>query len=527
MSQNTLAVLARVTLLLTAWALAVMAACSEPNTVVAPTASATDVPATLRPSVTIKPTESPRPLPTNTPSPAPTATASPTATEWPMPADVQFVFGPGVSLDQQTAVREGISLAWQFIGASGPVVVYADVDETALITAYEAYTGAPLSAETRTQWETNGFPSQANLGVIYLNLGRNEAGGDEDLRLGVAHEYCHTWQAHIAQQKLSASVSGPDGQLPAIGPVWLVEGFADYCSVQAVSVVDATVREREFASHMERATLGILSDFENRESYTDPAGGAYAHGFLAVNYLAQQFDNPAFAAFWQETGQGLTWDRAFEAMFGKSVPDFYTEFEAYRVGLYPNRVFGSVTTTEGVALGGIYVAACPVQGGTCPYGTTQRDGSYVVILTVSGEYTVTFGYSLNKAQENPTVVTVDGDPVEVNVQMAAGVQRPKDRYVSGVMYGPDGAPLVNISAFACPEPPAPGGCSGNITGADGSFSIAVYDESNYSITFWYDLGGPFGSCYASGYVVRMEPNRINCDIFTVNGNNIYVVARVP
>jgi hypothetical protein len=51
------------------------------------------------------------------------------------------------------------------------------------------------------------------------------------------------------------------------------------------------------------------------------------------NSLIRERGLAALAAYYRAIAGGSTWQQAFEAVFGRTIDVFYTEFEPYRAGL--------------------------------------------------------------------------------------------------------------------------------------------------------------------------------------------------
>jgi hypothetical protein len=59
-------------------------------------------------------------------------------------------------------------------------------------------------------------------------------------------------------------------------------------------------------------------------------GAAYPLSFIAVDFLTRERGLGALIQFWSAIGKGNAWPVAFETAFGRTVEQFYAEFEAYR-----------------------------------------------------------------------------------------------------------------------------------------------------------------------------------------------------
>lgn len=138
----------------------------------------------------------------------------------------------------------------------------------------------------------------------------------------IAHEHFHNLQGQ------TGCLPGPNDHEYA----WWVEGSATYIGwhtlVEAGLMTEAQVMDVMHKWGGFSSDLGTLASYEKHIS-GDPA---YALAYRAIDELVQRTGSPALLyQFCQIVGQGQNWRMAFEAAYGISVADFYTQFEQSRL----------------------------------------------------------------------------------------------------------------------------------------------------------------------------------------------------
>jgi hypothetical protein len=307
---------------------------------------------------------SPSPVPVS-PSPVPSPT-SPSL----VPRSVDFTFAPGISQADRDRVTEGVAAAEDYLeshlGGRTPGVVQVSASADARCSS----SGAPQGMTTGSQ--------------ICLDLGTPYP---TDWALVAAHEYYHTWQYALG--------------CATTGPIWLVEGTAQYVGSQAVveaglDVAD-TVRN-QVLSIIETNPMPPLSSFEN--SWTTANGSQYSLAWLGIELLTKNSGLGSLRAYCVGVGAGENWSQAFETAFGTTPAQFYASFEAYRLSVRPAgsfRITGSVSSRSGATTAGDSITACPTAGGVCMGGTLGSDGSFSVLVS-AGKYRL----GINRPGQPPT-----------------------------------------------------------------------------------------------------------------------------
>jgi hypothetical protein len=135
----------------------------------------------------------------------------------------------------------------------------------------------------------------------------------------------HEW-VHIVQQLESPFRPGP---------VWLVEGSAEWAAWDAIFRLH--LASRSTIGHMlAQIATGVdpdrkLKEMEGQNFYRhDPDGRDYALAYTAVESLDPSRGWRTIIAFYRALGNGDLWQTAFRRAFKTSVTRFYRSFEASR-----------------------------------------------------------------------------------------------------------------------------------------------------------------------------------------------------
>ena len=148
------------------------------------------------------------------------------------------------------------------------------------------------------------------------------------------HEYFHVLQATLSkafeQPSLGAATTHPS-QVPAWGPMWLIEGSAQYLAMQ-LTPSEQLSRILPSGYLATAATEDATLNSTETAFGLDDAGG-YHSGTAAAQLLADTSGLQSLIQFFEEVGGGTKWPDAFQAVFGGTVEEFYGEFEKYRTTL--------------------------------------------------------------------------------------------------------------------------------------------------------------------------------------------------
>lgn len=324
----------------------------EPTLIPTPTKVPTLQPTRIPPTSEVIHTSTPRPIPTLEPNPTPTqARTSPTAAPTTRPATptseatstpeakdkgINFVFGEGVTVEQQKEIKDGIIMAREsFAEKAGirinDVSIFASANFDQIVDQYLQRTIYP---RTREQFKSqfSSIPTaftgeKKDMFIITSSRGWTDSppiiGGP--IAEGRLHTLIHEW-LHIFQREVGGYNQRP---IP-----WLNEGGAHYFAGRVLSYYNRYPYSLIRAGHVGEAK-GVRENLSFLESdYFYNEGKKYSLAFLAMEYLTKDLPNdgiPAIVRFWQELGKGgLTWQNAFLLSFGQTPDEFYPKFEQLR-----------------------------------------------------------------------------------------------------------------------------------------------------------------------------------------------------
>jgi hypothetical protein len=173
------------------------------------------------------------------------------------------------------------------------------------------------------------FAGNAFFRLIRVNTGHTfwRMGQNIDREGLLAHEYFHVIQYELVGGNVS---SGSADEIPHIGPPWLTEGVAVFMGV--LFTASSSGSGLEWAKdHFLKEVEGLTVSLAELETWNGmwSAGGekGYWLGFLACYLLVENSGGPpTLITFWELMGSNLTWEEAFNAVWGRSVEQFYLEF---------------------------------------------------------------------------------------------------------------------------------------------------------------------------------------------------------
>ncbi|MCY3645396.1 MAG: collagenase [Chloroflexi bacterium] len=203
-----------------------------------------------------------------------------------------------------------------------------------------------------------------------------------DGSLVLEHEYFHLLQIHLA-----GFGDGREGFRRARGPLWLLEGMADY----AEALYRAEVGPRTYEELRDQNAFAVASWAGTLETTGDQIfAESYVLGFLAVDLLVQRAGEEALLDYYRSTSTGLRWREAFSSVFGIGVDEFYEEFERHRAENRPpfHTISGSVVGPRGDGLRRIGLVAISSDGAYSSYSLTVADGGFVIAVPAEGWYAI-------------------------------------------------------------------------------------------------------------------------------------------
>ncbi len=241
----------------------------------------------------------------------------------------EFTFGDDVPEALQVEIRQAVDATESWLrteaGLELPALhVVAGGDRQMLLSRYSR--GGPVPDRDRPLldlWFKSGGAITSGLDVFIFTNERWNGLGRAERTFVIAHEVFHTLQYGYAARSGDA--------IP--GPIWLVEGAAEYVAARVV------------VSQGRKTLDGYRADYSDRaKEFTEPLrdieiygrGAAwgrrpqYTVGFLAADQLVVQSGLVAFLGIWKAMGEGMSFERVFEARFGETLGRFYAGFEEMR-----------------------------------------------------------------------------------------------------------------------------------------------------------------------------------------------------
>ena len=131
-------------------------------------------------------------------------------------------------------------------------------------------------------------------------------------------------------------LSAQRDQVPHGGPKWLLEGSRQFLTYQALrpSGPESCDPTRSSYAGISESEDTPLSEAETSEDFWALENSS-AHGFLAVELLAEQADPEAVIAYFAALQPGTNWQETFHAAFGITIEEFYQLFEERRAAGFP------------------------------------------------------------------------------------------------------------------------------------------------------------------------------------------------
>lgn len=250
-------------------------------------------------------------------------------------------FGPDVSVEVARDSAAGLIESRDYLVAKtgfflkAAPAVYISSDAEWLTGGYAAETDLPERdrASRTTQFAAcNG--GEANLGMLYMCASSKVfsedwyGGGVRSQRAyALAHEYVHVMQMTLAGPT-PPGCCDEQQQVQQRGPVWLVEGAAEYLAFLLLRDGKRMDFTKEMTWQIKNAQeLGLsLKELETRSGFSaNPSGSAVS--MVAAHDLVGRRGADGLMAFWQNLEDDKPWEEAFEKSFGISVAAFYEEFE--------------------------------------------------------------------------------------------------------------------------------------------------------------------------------------------------------
>ena len=249
--------------------------------------------------------------------------------------------GDEVSPTAEAEAREAVLAAHDYAVGIGmpridrPITIFLYHNLDSLAAAFEANTGEP----TTESWYWSEF-SQGKLTIF--------AGRDWIAVTTSATRY-QEWSPDTRKRELAGNLfdvyrraltriwqGTPRDAVHPEGPQWLREGSREYLTYQVLGAPgpeSCDLTRGRYARISETAGTP-LSDAETSEDFWALESSS-AHGFLAVELLAEQADPEAVIAYFAALQPGANWQETFHAAFGITIEEFYQLFEERRAAGFP------------------------------------------------------------------------------------------------------------------------------------------------------------------------------------------------
>jgi hypothetical protein len=259
-------------------------------------------------------------------------------------AELTFQVEANVSAEDRAGIQEGIRFAQDYFAAtlgvdlSQPVTVAIQQGADASSSAYAAGHTLTFSTEHHV-WRDSSALHRTKIAV---------------------HESFHILQSELDR-----------GRTP--GPVWLLEGSAEYVAWQAVIakglVADGPIRDRWIRATQNGAVSEVpLKEMESPTMPQEVRCCLYEVAPLAVEQLVAGPGLRSLRTYFEAIGDGASWQAAFEQAFGQTPETFYETFEVVRWQLAPagydvTSVLFPFELVHGAAEVGIVSVSSPIERG--------------------------------------------------------------------------------------------------------------------------------------------------------------------
>lgn len=281
-------------------------------------------------------TDGQTPRPTIVPTPGQTQTpadvfATPASTAVP---STFFEFGNLVPPDDRALIEAGVSIAQRYldaaVGINEPrVTVYAYADLQGVDAPWESIasqSGIPPDALVQG---LNVFVGETFPEAIFINVASprwKDLPTLERIRLA-AHEYVHAIQLDLMGAGKTRRFFNSVGQTETTaGPLWLIEGSAEYLSWLALQSTGLLSLDRFLeTTTAKRVAPRQMSSFG---AFQIEGPAAYVSGLRAVIYLAGAGGEERVLDYFETLGLGESWEVAFRDTFGRDIESFYRDYDA-------------------------------------------------------------------------------------------------------------------------------------------------------------------------------------------------------
>ena len=266
------------------------------------------------------------------------------------------------ALDPMRASTDGSCIVWKIGDEVNPT---AETEARETVLAVHDYAvdlglsrlGSPITIFVYRNLDTLGAEFEATAGRILddsvgpdFAAGRNPfANGSNWVAVNTSADRYREWTAETRERQLGGHFSdallremsglplwAQRDQVPPGGPAWLLEGSRKFLTYQALrpSGPESCDPTRGRYAHISESVDTPLSETETSEDFWALENPS-AHGFLAVELLAEQAGPEAVISYYASLRPGTIWQEAFQAAFGMTVEESYQLFEERRSAGFP------------------------------------------------------------------------------------------------------------------------------------------------------------------------------------------------
>ena len=340
------------------------------------------------------------------------------------------------------------------------------------------------------------------------------------------HEFGHAVQEYLVTR---TNGDGWGDVRISFGPAWLGEGGANYLG----SLVEHSINRKDFRQRYQEATQAsrwtkkTLREIE-RDILSGDAVAQYELATFAVMLLADQAEEHAVLAYYNQRQTFSTWEDTFHGVFGIAVDEFYDAFAAHRAEAAPPfpRIRGVVLDHAGQPLEGIRIFAYRPDGtsattyssSTGTFDAAIPDGAHPQILSLDylpedgsvchlGWYDGRGGVTTVFEQRSETLP----DGPEITISLPAAPDQ-LCRRIAGIATDSGGKPVAGAWVAIHGRGASSETNIGAWTRADGTFIIGARDGT-YALLIHSNLAAP---CTIHGY----EGLHTDGEAITVDGKSV-------
>jgi hypothetical protein len=254
-----------------------------------------------------------------------------------LPPNTVFEFEPTIVPGQRELIRDAFGMGYEYFAERGvvdsggaTVFVYATLET--LVEHYAQWYGVSQD-EARRVWGTCNTAVAGRKGVFVYASCWWATAPDYARAKVMVHEYFHLLQDELVGPSTWMTMRADP--VPTRGPVWLLEGSAEYFGWQVVGSQGMydfeTARQTQLTEA--KACSAPLQSMETSSGWATACQFPYPLGFVAADYLVSLHGESALVEFYASIGQGAAWETAFQTAFDVSASGFYQQFQDYRDGL--------------------------------------------------------------------------------------------------------------------------------------------------------------------------------------------------